>query len=325
MRSLLVSVAALVLIVLNLPAAHAQTEILYFPVNARAVGMGYTGTADNTDPSSIYFNPANVVAQARAYLVGSNDRFESDDLSLFRVDAGGSWKSNPESTWRFGANAAFSRLESSIFDIVDVDEQMISLALGAGTTRDRYEFRFGAAVKRLSTDETIHYLMNPTHETIDGYAWDGGIAVAIHGNEAEWNVTPQFGVALIDAGPDLEGDFTTSLPTRVNIGTSIRVASPLTKVGSAEVPVFAAIVNLEGESPDEGAAFWAMGTEISLAQILFLRGGLIIPSGADDIAETWGAGLGVPIEQFRIRFDYSDYVDEDYIRDEMSLLVAWLF
>ena len=110
MRPLALLAATLALAVLNLPRAHAQTELLYRPVNARTIGMGYTGTADNTDPSSIYFNPANVVAPGRAYLVGSKERFEVDWFSLFRVDAGGSWKPNPESAWRFGANAAFARV-----------------------------------------------------------------------------------------------------------------------------------------------------------------------------------------------------------------------
>src|SRR6187397_1403087 len=91
--------SALVTILVIGPAnvAHAQyaTTLLYIPINARSVGMGYGGVADNSAPATIYFNPANVVGMPRAYISATNQSFDNDlfdDLWARRADAGASWK-----------------------------------------------------------------------------------------------------------------------------------------------------------------------------------------------------------------------------------------
>lgn len=109
----------LVLSVLSATPASAQYAglLLYVPVNGRTSGMALAGTADNSDPSGIYFNPANAVGPERVYLVGSREDFGSDEdgLWLRRIDGGGSWKFHADSPWSFGARASFERFRSEVF------------------------------------------------------------------------------------------------------------------------------------------------------------------------------------------------------------------
>src|SRR5262245_50749090 len=111
--------AALAILVLgSAHVAHAQftTTLLYIPVNARSVGMGYGGIADNAAPNTIYFNPANVIAMPRAYISATNQTFDNDlfddDVWARRADAGAAWKVGASSAWTLGADLAYARLSA---------------------------------------------------------------------------------------------------------------------------------------------------------------------------------------------------------------------
>jgi hypothetical protein len=137
-------------------------------------------------------------------------------------------------------------------------------------------------------------------------------------------VVPEFGIATIDLGDDLEVSyFESELPRRLNAGGSLRVQGPPATVIGAQVPVLAGVINADAVSPEDGDTYGALGSEAAIAQILFLRAGLaILPEGAED-EFTWGVGIGVPIHSFRIRFDYSE---EEYgiADDHFTLLATWM-
>jgi hypothetical protein len=320
--------------------AQDGTAPLVLPVNPRTGAMALAGTADNSDPSSIYLNPANVVATPHAYLSGSTLRLSFDDflggdapeIKARRFDGGGAWQLDATSAWTFGASITYGDVEwtSDLFEgLDDVSEHVVSLALGAGFAMDgRYEFRLGAAVKRISAT-VPYFVFDPffglASGDVDGYAYDAGFAAALRGDETQWHVTPQFGIAVTNGGPeDLElpdGSFQ-ALPTSFNVGASFRIASPMSKVGDADAPLFAATINLDGQDPEEGSLYWAFGSEIALAQTLFIRGGVQMVT--DETLPAWGVGFGLPVASFRFRFDYCD-ADSEVARDNVSLLLEWLF
>jgi hypothetical protein len=310
------------LLPISVSPAHAQygTDVLFFPVNARTLSMALSGVADNTDPSGIWSNPANVVSGEQIYGMGSWVGFDGlDDVSLWRGDAGGSWKFDDTSAWTFGASASFARLRVDFFN--DYVNDVLSFALGAGFTHDRIEFRFGASIKRLSAElPGTWYLAT---EELDGTAYNLGFAVGGRGDGAGWDVVPQFGLATIDRGEDMEGSyFESELPRRLNAGGSLRVQGPAVTVIGTQVPVFAGVINADAVTPQEGDTYGALGSEAVVAQMLFLRAGLaVLPNNAED-EFTWGVGIGVPVHSLRIRFDYCE---EQYgIADEhFTLLATW--
>lgn len=297
------------------------------------MGMGIvSGAADNTDPSNIYANPANVAGSERVYLIGSQadfkDTFFTDftelDWSLRRGTAGGSWKFDEASAWTFGANFSFARFGYGYEGgWEDVSDQVMALAGGAGLTLDVMEVRIGGAVKRLSAT-TPDFTEAPETYEVDGYAYDLGIVVGARRSSNGWSVFPQAGIALIDMGSDLEFRYgNVSLPKRFNIGGSVRVTGPTINLAGAEVPKFVTVVNLAAVNHDGGEAkSYGMGAEVSAAQALFLRGGARFTDGVND-EFTWGIGFGFPIKSFRARFDYS-HAEYGLTDEHMSLLLAWV-
>lgn len=176
----------------------------------------------------------------------------------------------------------------------------------------------------MSLEEVAPVFVMETEEG-DGLAYDVGIAFGVRGDESRWNFSPQFAVAGIDLGEDFAfGGSSEELPSRVNVGVSGRTASPLNDLGWTTAPLFASVVNLDATKFD-GAddSIYAIGVEVAIAQIIFLRGGSQMISDYDD-EPAYGFGFGAPIKSFRLRFDYGTS-DSFFFEDEMSLLAAWEF
>lgn len=313
--------------------AHAiltNEFLLVNPIHARSIGVGDIGVADNSDPSTIFFNPANVCAVSRIYVTASKLDLGDlpDDTWLRSARAGFSWQSK-SSAWTFGADATYRKLNfGKIFfgDFVDSSaaqpdffEDVLSFTLGAGfRANDIYEFRIGAGVNRWRE----HY---PTYDLdtgvlgvreVDASAFNAGVAFAIHERYGAWNIVPAVGVSMMDMGDDIDyGDESTSeLPTRLNFGASVRIESAPCEVLSARVPLLAVIVQAEGIRPkaDDADFEWGIGNEIAVAQILFVRTGVHrYATYGDDFFQTtsetrssWGVGLGIPAGGLRARIDY---------------------
>jgi hypothetical protein len=305
--------------------AHAQFGILSQPLGARTAGMSLSGVADNSDPSGVALNPANVVGTRHVHLVGSKAGIFDDffsDFDTWSVDAGGSWKFDETGEWIFGTNLVLARADREYF-YSSAQNQLVTLALGAGMNKARYEFRFGGAIKRwdLETRSFDPFYDSTKHE-VAGYAYDAGVAFTTRGDEARWNVSPGFAFSVTGLGSDLDypDGFSRPLLTRYSFGSSIRIASPLEPViGDTRVPVVAAVVDIDAVALEEGDGYWAVGTEVCAAQVIFFRFGTLINDEDGDL--TYGFGLGLPISAFRIRFDYTD---DAIVRGEhATLLLAW--
>jgi hypothetical protein len=151
-----------------------------------------------------------------------------------------------------------------------------------------------------------------------------------------WSVDPALGVAIVDAGPDFEviaGESKDPLPRRFNFGAGVHIASPKHRLGKAEVPLVALSCNVDGMDPRYGDFEWGMGSELAIAEILFLRTGTHVThqdARTDPVRTGWGMGVGIPVGQVRARFDYANgtYWNNDgfvFKNKYMGATLAWEF
>jgi hypothetical protein len=321
--------------------AHAQGAIvLQYPISARSAGMGETGVADNSDPANLFFNPANVVGPACVYAQGSRW-----DLNTFADDiwtGGGSAGVRLDSGDRMtlGADLAYGRLDYGETIVTSPSgiplgeyhsfEDYVALTLGAGIRFDDWELRLGGAGKRYDA----HYgpaevSMQTEAFEFDAFAFDIGATLVRPCPVGEWAVTPALAVALVNFGSDIEtpvGD--DPLPTRFHFGTSVAIASPTVRILSADVPVIAAVYNVEAIERFHDSYFsWAIGGELVVAQMLFLRAGttdLDDENRSDyDSRSGWGVGVGFPAGAMRARFDYTK-TSADYQDKKLGIAVDWM-
>jgi hypothetical protein len=333
------------------PVVEAGALLLQYPIHVRTVSTGETGVADASDPSTIYYNPANVVAPGRAYVTTSRmdwpDDWFAGDIWMGRANAGYSWQARGGAL-RWGADLTLGKLDygesivtnpaGDVLATVHPFEKVASLAVGVGCTAgERFDLSFGVAGKRWwanygAADVTQDNLTaEPT-----AYAFDTGITAVMRTTVTGWSVNPALGVAVVDMGPDFEvvaGESKDPLPRRFNFGAGVHIASPNHRLGKAEVPLVALSCNVDGMSPRYGDFEWGMGSELAIAQILFLRTGTHVThqdAKTDPVRSGWGAGVGVPVGPIRARFDYANgtYWNNDgfvFKKHYMGATVAWVF
>src|SRR5262245_25490880 len=247
--SILVLVACMAVATTNAHAFDTRAIVLTTPANARIISMGDIGVADNSDPSTIFFNPANVCAGSRLYGLAAQQRFEfSDDLWLRRANVG--FSSRPaNSALSVGMDIGYSRLSYGNTVLVDslntpadsltTYEDVVSLTTGfAARAGDVVEFRFGGAVKIWRG----HF-----DEEFSATSFDAGMAIDFHERYGAWNIIPSLAAAVVDLGQDIEiRDRTDPLPTRANFGAALRVESAPCKILGADVPLLAIVCQAEG-------------------------------------------------------------------------------
>ena len=336
MKHLLAIVAFMLCAAAATPAYAASTGaiLLTFPANARSIAMGDIGAADNSDPSTIYYNPANVCSATRVYGLVSQQRFELDDNLWARRANLGFAGSSPQSPWMVGLDFGYGRLnygESILtdtggnpLDTLDTYEDVASVTMGLGFHAGKVlDMRFGGAVKMWRARFDQQY---------QATSFDAGVAMTLHERYGAWNITPSLGAAMIDAGEDIAFpnlDATDPLPTRVNVGASLCIESSPCNVMSARVPLVAVTVQAEAIKQLHEDHEWGIGNEIAIAQMLFIRSGVrryaTNDSSLDDRTyASWGVGAGIPAGGLRMRFDYARQAN-NYDKDHMDVLVQWTF
>jgi len=294
-------------------SAHAQS-ILYYPVSARVTSMAGTGTADNSTPSSIVLNPANVVGPPRIYVQGAILRTDAiEDFWIRRANAGASWRFGPV---RFGADLAYGRFNAaglldSISDASTLTQDVVELTSGLGVSIGRNDFLVGLAGKRfVDKQETAGSALDSvsTVDKADAFAFDAGAEIRHRATLQGWDVTTSVGAAVINVGNDVEhDDGKRHLPRHVNGGLSISMVSPPVQVFWGAVPLVAFSANVDATRPRDQDWEWMAGSEIALWQVFFVRSGIHTVTGVEgnDPAEAaWGLGLGLPIRMLRVRVDY---------------------
>jgi hypothetical protein len=289
-------------------------ELLSFPLSARVVAMGSAGAADNSTPSTIILNPANVIGAPRFYAQGTEVTVDifTGDFWMRRANAGASLHLGPA---LLGFDLSYSRLHANYtFAVTTVPqtltEDLVGLAVGAGFVSANNDFMIGAAGRRFAEDEqSVSY---PTLEAettkSDAVAFDAGFefrkprrAAGMGCEHRSRRRDPQHGQRLRVRGKHSQAAATA--PERIERAHG---ESDHRRVG-ARVPLIALLANLDAARPRDGDWEWMAGTELAVAQILFLRSGIHTFTGSDNpdpSNATWGAGVGIPLRKLRARLDY---------------------
>jgi hypothetical protein len=320
----------------SLPSPVAAQEILFFPLSARVTSMGQAGAADNSTPSTIVLNPANVIGAPRLYMQGTDVKvdFLEGDLWMRRANAGTSLRAG---SVMLGFDVSYARLhakETFEFTTVPLEltEDLVGLAVGAGFVSGKNDFLLGAAVKRYSEDETSfdYFTLEKQTSSADATAFDAGFEFRNRATLQGWDVNSALAVAVLDEGSDYEArGFTQDLPRRLNGGLNVRMVSPTIGVLSARVPLIAFVASVDAMKPiDDGDWEWMAGTELAVAQIFFLRSGIHTFTGSRDPDPSdagWGAGLGIPAGKMRVRFDYGRDNDLYFVgkKEHFELTLEW--
>jgi hypothetical protein len=209
---------------------------------------------------------------------------------------------------------------SNVVDTLDTYEDVVSLASGiSARAGETFAFRFGAAAKiwRAHFDEEF-----------SATSFDAGFAIDIHERYGAWKITPTFAASVLDLGQDIEvHDATDPLPTRTHFGAAIRVESAPCEILSAKVPLLAVVCQAEGiKAVDYDKHEWGIGSEIAIAQILFLRNGVrrYDDGYSNPTYASWGAGAGIPTGPLRLRVDYARQ-NRPFDKDHMDVLVELTF
>ena len=340
------------LVAIGSSTAHSQGAlVLQYQISARSAALGDTGVGDNSDPSNIYFNPANVVGTRGAYVNGTRWDFPffSDDIWIGRLSGGARFELGDGIS--FGADVSYGRLdygESIATDIagnpigeVHAFEDFGALTAGVGLHfGDDWEARFGVSGKRYHG----HYPLaevSPTPGLIaefGAFAFDLGTTIARRYRTGDWNVTPALAVACVNLGDDIDMGFPgelDALPTRLHFGSSVHAESPTARILGADVPVLAMVYNLEAVDRMHDAPFsWGIGGEIAVAQIVFVRAGTSDfeedtiydddEEGEFQSQSGWGVGVGLPVGSVRTRFDYTK-ISDSYTEKKLGFSIDWIF
>lgn len=321
---------------------YAGAIVLQFPINARSSSMGTTGVAD-PDPGNLYFNPANVVGPARVYVQGSHwdlVPYLADDVWVGAASAGVCIeREGGLSSW--GADVSYGRLDYGESIATDPGgtplgtyhsfEEYFALTVGAALQlSERWELRSGLAAKQFRADYGPDAFTGSGESMeFDAFAFDAGATVALRAVITEWNVTPAFGVAFVNVGPDIDtpSESDDPLPTRFHFGSSVRVDSPTVRLFSADVPIVAFVYNVEAVERLHGNDFsWGIGGEFAVCQALFFRAGV---SDYEDRyfydqneRAGWGIGFGLPAGPLRARFDFAR--NSSFDEDQFGFELDWM-
>jgi len=319
--------------------AGAQSAyVLHEPISARIKAMGWSGVADNSDPSTVRVNPANVAGRVGIYAYGGKWGYDEEVLEDVWMGGGsiGLVHQREGSNTTIGIDLSYGRLDYGDTGgptlPYDSYEDFMALAVGAAfALDDQWTLRAGIAAKRLSLNygpASFGVDDEPFEESM--FVFDAGAAFAYTGTLEGWAVTPGFGMALANAGPDIEymDGRSDPQPTVFRFGPSVRLASPPTPIFGADVPVFSVVTNLEATEAFNDEPFsWAIGAELAVAEMFFVRAGtrdLDDDTTSIESESGWGVGVGLPVQKFRARFDYTK-VSNPFQEDTFGFMAMVLF
>jgi hypothetical protein len=296
-----------VAIVFGLPTlAHAQF-LYYSPMTTRSLGMGAVASADPSDGTNAWANPAvisslNYVGSTACY---SSYSIPSLDFHDFSALLGGTY-----STPRFGATAAMAYHSKTIQTSASTDSDNAYHLLG-GARVTIHQLTFGAGLARKS------YSLPPAADKDRNVVTDVGVVVAWRTPTHEsWHVDGSGGYSWMNNGDEAE----TALFGPIQIvstqryGTWWALHSPEDHhavLGESPVSLFALAVAFDGEratSRSEGSRYF-FGSELLFWNLFVARAGYvhddILYRGARD--GSFGFGIHLSSSHLSAQLDYARF------------------
>lgn len=292
-RRMLVAVLALIMAPALVSAATKPFEkvgtyaaqFLKIGPSARAVGMGGAYTAVANDASSIYWNPAGIVEQARTQ-VTLNSVIYPADIDIYFA---GAVFSTPYLPGTFGISARALTMDPQ-------EERTIYMPQGTRRYFDAGDMSFGLTYAMWFTDRfsagiTGHFIhMGLADKSVETMAFDFGLLyrIGIQGM--------RLGMIVQNLGGEVDFDNRASkLPTLFKVGLS---------VDAYRSGAHALLATGEFSHPVDNKERMNVGAEYTFNQFFMLRGGYNIGYDAQGLA--WGAGFRLDTSQTsNIGFDYA--------------------
>ncbi|HEX5130883.1 MAG TPA: hypothetical protein VFX92_00200 [Candidatus Krumholzibacteria bacterium] len=286
-----------------------RATVLDFPRGIRNIGMGSTGAASVSQPANGYFNPASLAWADGLTLSGEYQDFayESLDPAFNLSDIRASVGTQRPAGWSFGGLLGYSafRAEPQIVRTIylpdgtgetfDVDDYYLTVLGAAAWTRGVATVGAGVSGKYLSLNGN------------DAWLLDLGVLVALAFRPDSTLIRPRVGVSVsnLDSGWGYDGrEYDLGDESRIGIGLDI--ASRPIGIAGRRVPVIASAVDVDwvfqpAQYADDG--YWAIGWEVSAADLLQVRIGQESQRNLDKSA--YGFGLGWTFGRWMIRGDYA--------------------
>ncbi len=323
-------VSAIFLMAAAFLAINAQyvraSGVLILGPSTRAYGMGLSGTADVSDPSNAFYNPANISFINGAYLTGFYSKLVpdlADDVYTGNLAVAGGTRFRLGESYELGLGGClrYQKLDYGEWGTfsggtASSSEYVISFSLAGGIKINKiFNLGIGLSVKPVKLDLAPAW-STPDGESreSDGTASDFGILL---GAELpigeEFTFSGNIGLSYLNMGSDFEFQNwfgTISMPSATRYGIGIRLESqPLTgneKFG----PLFTLAFNVDKldhtSEADKGKSDESSyGAEIGFLRMLFLRIGRWKYESGNIDDKTFGVGLGVELESFLIRLDWA--------------------
>ena len=336
---------AFLVCLLTLPAsALGQSpigiDVLEFPMGVRNIGMGTTGVSDMSLYANGYYNPASVAWGNRtAVNIGYHDIFDGDeffDLELSSRDVravlGRRLKPEKAGGLSLGGVLGYTNLNiegtfRTIFEpqgiYAELTDYYVTGGAAAGWDNGTVFLSGGAAGKFLR----VEYL------TFEGDSWllDFGMIAALQKDINGSFLRARAGVSMTnrDTGLTLE-DSEYDIAGRLRAGGGIDWHMAPTDFAGRSVAPFGFSADVDFHNPDYADHFLAIGLELSILQLVQLRGGLHHFSEAysDDGVQMLGGGIGWGSERWTLQADYARYMpdfefgDSDFDRDSFGVTIA---
>ncbi len=279
----------------------AGAQFLRVPVGARAVGLGQAYTACATDGPAIFWNPAGIMRTAglRSLFVSHTEYAADIDLDFLSYH----WHGQ-----NFGYGITAGMLRSGEIPRTDELHQE-----GTGATFRADQYVAGLTLTRAMTDRfsmgaTLKYYQENLDEfVVRSFMADLGILYYVGVGDM------RIGFAVRNFGPNLQPGG--SPPA---IGNGVLPSSEFQSFAAPTVGSFGAagtvpltrgidlLLTGDFSHPSDYAESFRYGTELSLAHILYLRGGFETGRQEGGL----GAGFGVELSRgdWQVRLDYG-YAD----------------
>lgn len=290
----------------NLGTSGAQ--FLQIPVGARPAAMAGAYTAQASDASALFWNPAGIVH------VPANDVLfaHTEWWATIRLNHA-AFVHTLEDVGSFGASLT----------VLTMDKMEVTTELepeGTGRFFDAQDLMIGATFARRLTEDfsagvTVKYVSQRIwNETAGGFAFDVGTQYRIGYRDLTIAMSmTNFGSDLRYDGLDLNRRYDENPGQANNRLTPARLAAedyPLPlhfQVGlsmtALSVEEMDVVVAADVTHPNDNDERINIGTELRFLEHLFLRGGYRF--GYDTESLTLGAGVSVPLGETRLTFDYA--------------------
>jgi hypothetical protein len=315
--------------------SDVEANAFYVPVSVRSYGMGLTGTADDSDPGNAYYNPAVLATLSGGHFTAAYGKMSPifDDIWFASAGLSAGFQDifdNPKPVG-FGLEVRFSRVDwgSGIATSAtgeelgrfDSGENTIGLtAAGNVQVSEIITLAVGGAVQSWSAEYGPSDF-NQSTDPVDGsgLAYDAGLrAAADIPMQSGYKFVTAVGIGFFNLSSDMEvssREQSYELEKSMHYGVSARLETPpeesVTEFLGAEVPLAAITANIDyvDTEYEHRPNQLRLGLESAIAQIVFLRMGLIHFEESSNVLSgdnvTLGAGLGITEDNINVRIDFA--------------------